>query len=216
MARIHILGGTGYAGAHIAREAASRGHEVVSFSRNQPAQATDGVTYRTADLQDESALAAAFDGADVVISTVSPRGALEGEGKLRGLLRRGADIAAERGVRYGVVGGAGSLLVEEGGPRFVDTPEFPEVARPEGLELGGVLEDLRARDDAADWFLISPAVQFGSRSPGEPLGHYRVGGDTILRDENGVSAISGEDFALAVVDEIEKPAHSRTRFTVAY
>lgn len=217
MTRIHILGGTGYAGAHITREAAKRGHQVVSFSRSRPAEDAPGVTYRTGDASDDAFLASVFDDADVVISALSPRGALEGGGKLRAILRKAASIAADRSVRFGVIGGAGSLLVEAGGPRFVDTPTFPEIAIPEALELAGVLDDLRAiEDERLDWFLVSPAPQFGSHAPGEALGRYRVGGDAILSDENGLSAISGADFAVAVVDEIEKPVHHRKRFTVAY
>jgi len=218
MTRIHILGGTGYAGAYITHEAAKRGHQVVSFSRSRPAEIAPGVTYTTGDASDDAFLASVFDDdPDVVISALSPRGALEGEGKLRAILRKTAGIAAERGVRFGVIGGAGSLLVEPGGPRFVDTPAFPEIAIPEASELAGVLDDLRAfENDWLDWFLVSPAPQFGSHAPGEALGHYRVGGDVILADENGLSAISGADFAVAVVDEIEKPTHRRKRFTVAY
>src|SRR3546814_18460294 len=66
------------------------------------------------------------------------------------------------------------------------------------------------------WFLVSPAIVFGSHAPGDATGHYRVGGDVVLRDDNGVSAISGADLAVAVVAEVEKPVHHRQRFTVAY
>ena len=101
--------------------------------------------------------------------------------------------------------------------RQVDTPGFPEVAKPESLELAGALDDLRANtDDRLDWFLISPAENFGKHAPGTARGHYRIGDDILLRDENGVSEISGDDIALAITDEIEKPAHHRTRFSVAY
>lgn len=216
MTRIHILGGTGYAGAHIARTAAERGHDVVSFSRNMPEEATAGVAYRTGDVLDEAFLASAFDGADVVVSALSPRGELGGDGNLRALLREAAGLAAERGVRFGVVGGAGSLFTEPGGPRYVDTPEFLEIARPESLELAGALDDLDAAEERLDWFLVSPAAEFGAHAPGEATGHYRVGGDVLLYDDHGVSAISGADLALSVVDEIERPAHHRRRFTVAY
>lgn len=217
MTRIHILGGTGYAGGHIAHEAAGRSHDVVSFSRTAPADAAANVTYRTGDILDDAFLASAFEDADVVISALSPRGALEGEGKLRAVLRKAAAIAAERGVRFGVVGGAGSLFTEPGGPLVVDTPEFPAFARPEALEMAGALNDLKASEEALDWFLVSPAIEFGSYAPGEALGRYRVGAEDVpVRDENGLSAISGADFARAIVDEIEKPVHRRRRFTVAY
>ncbi|EML7270609.1 NAD(P)H-binding protein [Enterobacter hormaechei] len=216
MTRIHILGGTGYAGANIARTAKARGHQVVSFSKTEPAEAVAGVTYRSGDLLDDAFLASAFDDADVVISALSARGPLAREEDFRALLRKIAGVAAERGVRFGVVGGAGSLLVKQGGPRYVDTPEFFEVARPEALVLAGALDDLYASDERVDWFLVSPAANFGPHAPGEATGHYRVGGDVLLVDENGKSEISGADLALAIVKEVEQPTHHRKRFTVAY
>jgi putative NADH-flavin reductase len=128
-----------------------------------------------------------------------------------------AEEAALTGVRLGVVGGAGSLLATEGGPRLVDTPEFPEAFKGEVLLLAGVLDQLRSSAPAdLDWFFLSPAVTFGAYNPGEATGRYRIGDDVVVSDENGLSAISGADYALALVDEIETPAHSRARFTVAY
>lgn len=222
MARIHVLGGTGYAGGHLVRTAAARGHHVVSFSRKPPAADntdtvdTGDITYRFGDVLDDAFLASAFDGADVVISALSARGPLA-DGGLRVLLRNAADLAADRQVRFGVIGGAGSLLTEPGGPRYVDTPEFLDIARPESLELADVLDDLRiSEDERLNWFLVSPAGEFGAHAPGEATGHYRIGGDVLLRDDHGDSAISGADLALAVIDEIENPTHHRQRFTVAY
>lgn len=216
MTRIHILGGTGFAGGHITREAAARGHQVVSFNRTRPQGDIANVAYQVGDVLNDAFLASAFEGADIVISALSPRGALEGEGKLRAVLAKAANLAAERGIRFGVIGGAGSLLVAPVGPRYVDTAEFPAIAVAEAREMAGVLDVLRASPQALDWFLVSPAIVFGSHAPGEATGHYRVGGDVVLRDDNGVSAISGADLAVAVVDEVEKPVHHRQRFTVAY
>jgi putative NADH-flavin reductase len=216
MARITVLGGTGYAGGHIVAAAAARGHEVTSYSRNLPDSPVDGVDYRTGDLSDDGVIASAVDGADVVVSAVSPRGALEGTGILRGILAKAAAAATTAGARFGVIGGAGSLLVAEGGPRLLDTDEFPAEFKAEALELTSVLDDLRVSDDALDWFFLSPAAVFGAYAPGEAVGAYRVGGDVLLADAEGNSAISGADLADAVVDEIERPAHRRARFTVAY
>lgn len=217
MAHIHVLGGTGYDGTKIVRVAAERGHAVVSFSRTRPEKEIPGVTYRTGDVLDDAFLEAAFDDADVVISSLSAIGPFSEEGKLRALLRKAAGIAAERGVRFGVIGGAGSLLVEPGGPRLVDTPDFMEVAKPMALELAGALDDLEAvQDERLDWFLVSPAANFGGHAPGRATGHYRIGGAVLLRDAQGNSELSAADLALAVVDEIEKPAHHRKRFGVAY
>jgi putative NADH-flavin reductase len=82
--------------------------------------------------------------------------------------------------------------------------------------MAGVLDELRASPAGVDWFGVSPAAGFGAFAPGERLGRYRVGGDVMLVDESGDSNISAPDLALAVIDEVERPAHKRQRFTVAY
>lgn len=217
MARITVVGGTGYAGAHIVIEAAGRGHEVTAVSRTVPAPdaQVDGVTYVAADVTDPDAVAAAVDGADVVVAALSPRGDMAG--KVRGAEAALATAAAQAGARLGVIGGAGSLHVAPGGPRLVDTDEFPAAFKDEALELTAVLGDLQSTDDALDWFFLSPAVNFGAYAPGERTGSYRVGDDDLpVADADGTSAISGADLAIAVVDEIETPAHHRARFTVGY
>lgn len=216
MTDITVLGGTGYAGRHIVQVAAARGHNVVAYSRHLPTDPVPGVEYRTGDVRDEATLVGAVDGADVVVSALSPRGELAGAGVLRGIEATVARIAAASDVRFGVVGGAGSLLVADGGPKLIDTDAFPEEYKPEAAELGAVLEDLRADEGALDWFFVSPAAGFGGFAPGEATGSYRLGGDVLLTDEAGQSFISGADFALALVDEIDTPAHHRSRFTVAY
>jgi putative NADH-flavin reductase len=126
------------------------------------------------------------------------------------------DVAADSGARLGFVGGAGSLFVSEGGPRLFDTPEFPDAFLYEAQSQLRALDTLRASDSPADWFYVSPAAGFGSYAPGERTGHYRTGGEILLADENGTSFISGEDYAIAFLDEIENPSHSRSRFGVAY
>ncbi|WP_422115279.1 NAD(P)-dependent oxidoreductase [Brachybacterium sp. UNK5269] len=216
MSRIVILGGTGYAGGHISAHAAQRGHQVLAVARHAPSDPVDGVDHRTGDVREEFFVAGLLEGADVVISALSPRGDMADAATFRGVESTVARLAQEQGVRFGVVGGAGSLLVAEGGPKLVDTPEFPKEFADEPRVLDAVLQDLRASDEDLDWFFVSPAAGFGAFAPGEATGAYRVGGDLLLTDEKGESFISGADLALAVVDEIEKPAHRRTRFTVAY
>ncbi|MBB2958103.1 NAD(P)-dependent oxidoreductase [Pseudoclavibacter helvolus] len=214
MAKITILGGTGYAGSNLVKAAATAGHEVTSVSRSAPDAQLDGVSYVTGSVLEDGALDRAFDGAEVVVSALSPRGELER--RTRGVLATAAALAAKQGVRFGVVGGAGSLLVAEGGPRLADTDGFPDAVKPEAAEMAGVLDDLRASDPGLDWFYVSPAAAFGAWAPGEALGEYRIGGDVLLTDANGDSNISGADFAAAIVAEIESPAHRRARFGVAY
>jgi len=213
MARIAVIGGTGYAGSNIVAEAVDRGHTVVSVSRSLTSERIDGATYIEGTLLDVPGLIAELEGVDVIISAVAPRGNMLG--KLRPSI---AELAAElpRGVRLGVIGGAGGSLIAEGGERLVDQPSFNDEYKPEALEAVDILEDLRAWDGGHEWFYIHPAGGFGVWNPGERTGSYRVGGDVLVTDENGDSYISGPDFAVAVLDEIEDPKHSRRRFTVGY
>jgi putative NADH-flavin reductase len=124
--RIVVLGGTGYAGSLIVEEAARRGHDVVAVSRTAPATLPAGASHRAGDLRDAAFLADVLDGADAVVATSSPRGELAEPGVLRAAYDQLARLAEDKGVRLGVIGGAGSLHVSEGGPLLVDTPEFPK------------------------------------------------------------------------------------------
>lgn len=214
MTHVVILGGTGYAGGHIAAEAAKHGLAVTSWSRTLPDQQIGGVAYRTGDLLNPAVLAEAVADADVVVGALSPRGALDG--KLREVYAKVARLAEAAGGRFGVVGGAGSLQVSEGGPTVASGPDFPEAFRSEAAQLAAVLDDLRGSDEGLYWFYLSPAGTFGAYAPGEATGNYRVGGEVLLTDDDGESFISGADYALAFVDEILRPAHHRARFTVAY
>ncbi|MBL3700749.1 NAD(P)-dependent oxidoreductase [Leucobacter luti] len=214
MARITVVGGTGYAGENIVREAAARGHQVTAVARSVPEAPVDGVTYVAADVLDAAALAGLTGDAEVVVGALSPRGALEGN--VIGVMRTLAAAAQRAGARIGVVGGAGSLRVSPDGPTVASTAEFPDAFKAEAAEMAEVLAELRAADAELDWFYVSPAGGFGAWAPGEHTGTFRIGGDVLLTDEAGNSEISGADLAHAIVDEIERPAHRRQRFTVAY
>lgn len=214
MTRVAVIGGTGYAGSHIARAAAERGMQVVSYSRRVPQEAPEGVECRAGDARDPQTAREIVAGADVVVVSIAPRGDMEGH--VQETVAQLAAFAAESGTRLGVIGGAGSLRVAEGGPKVMETDGFPAEILPEAREAERILDDLRASDERLDWFYVSPAGGFGAFAPGEPRGTYRVGGDVLLVDEDGQSFISGADFGLAVADEIERPAHRRARFTVAY
>lgn len=214
MSKVTVIGGSGYAGSHIVEAAAVRGLDVTSFSRGEAAEQVAGVDYQRGSLTEAADRARALEGADVVVVAASPRGDMAG--RLRPAIAELAKEAAAAGVRLGVIGGAGSLQQSEGGPLVIDGPDFHDEVKPEAAEMGGVLDDLRAAPEGLDWFLVSPAGVFGAWAPGEYRGTYRVGGDVLLVDEQGNSSISGADFGVAVVDEIETPQHHRARFTVAY
>ncbi len=210
MTSIAIIGGTGYAGSNIAREAAGRGHDVTAVSRSE-AVVPAGVTHQLGSLADAELvreLAAKHDVLAIATHAL-------GEPDLREALPELLDAAREGGARLAFVGGAGSTLVAEGGPRLVDTDAFPAEYKGEALAHGEVLDALRAQSDA-DWFYVSPAAVFGAWAPGEATGSYRTSGDVLLTDADGNSEISGADFAKAFVDEIEEQAHVNQRFHVAH
>ncbi|WP_425862044.1 NAD(P)-dependent oxidoreductase [Arthrobacter sp. TWP1-1] len=214
MAKINVIGGTGYAGSNIVREAVKRGHDVTSFSRNLPENPVEGAKYLTGSVLDSGFLAQTVTDADVVIEALSPRGELVG--KLEGIVDQLLPLVQSAGARVGVIGGAGSLLVAPGGPLVMDTPGFPAEILPESKTAGQLLETLKGSAAELNWFYVSPAGGFGGFAPGEATGAYRTGGDVLLVDDQGNSNISGADFGMAIIDEIESPAHTNQRFTVAY
>ena len=213
MARVVVLGGTGYAGAHIVAEAAARGHDVVSVARKAPADPVPGVTYVEGSVLDLDALGDVLAGADVVVSALSPRGDMSD--RVLDVLRDLADRLTGTRTRLGVVGGAMGSLSAPGGPRLWDLG-VPEEYRHEAGVGVETLDLLQASDPGLDWFLVHPAENFGPWAEGERTGRYRDGGDVVVRDADGNSTISGADFAVAFVDEIEQGNHHRERFTVGY
>ena len=214
MARISVLGGTGYGGDAVVREAARRGHAVTSYSRRPPEQPVDGVTYVTGSLLDPDVLAKSVRDADVVFEALSPRGDMQG--KVEGIVDELIRLADEGGVRVGVLGGASSMLVSEGGPRLFDVAETPPEILPEVQTGLDVLDTLKKAPETLDWFYVSPAGSFGAWVDAPVTGAYRLSDDILLTDENGVSTVSGADLAVAVVDEIEQPRYRRRRFHVAH
>ncbi|MBO0804860.1 MAG: NAD(P)H-binding protein [Nocardiopsaceae bacterium] len=216
MTTVAIFGGTGYAGGAIRDEALKRGLSVISISRNgDEGGSRPGLTTRQGSVHDPSLVDQVAAEADVIVVAIRHATAEDGTGLIDALPSLLTATAAH-GKRLGWVGGAASLHVSEGGPRLIDTPEFPEQFKGEAGAAADVLASLRADTSGADWFYVSPAAAFGSYNPGEATGRYRIGGDVLLTGENGKSEISGADFALAFVDEITDPKHHRTRFTVAY
>ena len=214
MARISVVGGTGYAGSAVVREAVKRGHTVSALSRTSPAAPVPGVTYVTGSVLDPEVLRKAVEGADIVFEAVSPRGDMAGkvEAVIDDLIR----LADAAGVRLGVLGGVSSVLVAPGGPRLFDVSNPPPDVLPE-IQLGlDKLEAMSAAPESLDWFYVSPAVEFGAWVPSTETGQYRISDDVLLKGPDGTSEISAGDLALAIVDEIENPTHRRRRFHVAH
>lgn len=212
MANIVVFGGTGYTGGNVVREAAGRGHQVTSVSRSEPKEPVEGVTYEVGTVEDVAPRV--VQGADVVVATLSPRGDMAG--RLVEMYGELAKLSAEVGARYVQVGGFSSLRPAPDQPRFVEG-EIPEQYRAEALE-GEATRVLLAEQapEGLDWVFVSPAGGYGSFAPGERTGTYRVGGEIALFDPQGGSNVSGADFALAIVDEIDNPTHHREHIGIAY
>jgi uncharacterized protein len=213
--KIAVVGGSGYAGSAIVREAAKRGHAVTSLSRSIPEAKIDGVTYVAADALKGSL---PLGEAQVVVGALSPRGDQVGA-----LAKAYAALAAQArdiGARLVLVGGFSCLRREAGAPRMIEGETFPPDVPPEVVaearENVDVLNRLLADKSGLDWLFVSPGMEFSAWMPGEDLGRYRVGGEVALFDEAGRSAISGPDYALAVLDEIETPKYRRAHIGVAY
>ncbi len=215
MTSIVVFGGTGYAGSAITREALSRGIAVTAVARDtSKLEPAEGLTLAQGDAFDSDFVAEVTKGADVVVVSLH---AVQADGsELKDRFQPFVDAAAAAGARLGIVGGAGSLLVAEGGPALFDTAEFPDAFKGEAKSHAAILEALRASDTEVDWFYVSPAAAFGGYNPGERRGTYRTTDEVLLTDADGNSDISGEDYAIAFVDEIVTPAHHQARFGVAY
>ncbi|SEM17877.1 hypothetical protein SAMN05428989_3285 [Pseudoxanthomonas sp. GM95] len=205
MSSIALIGGTGNVGRRILAEALRRGHTVTIVAR-KPADdlAGAGVSFVEGDIAaDPAGLGAKLAGHDVLVSSA-----------------RFATVMADHvlttaraaGIkRVLVVGGAASLEVAPG-VRLLDSPEFPAEYKSEAVPGAQFLSDLKAVDDL-DWTFLSPAAYFHA---GERTGTFRLGGDAFMADAEGNSAISYEDYAVALLDEIETPKHVKQRFSIAY
>lgn len=210
---IALIGASGFVGSALLAEALRRGHTVRALvSQPQKLTPAAGLDARKTDVQDTAALSAQLIGVDAVVSAFSGHAQPDVyEYYVRGMRSIVAAARQARVPRLLVVGGAGSLYVAPG-VQLVDTPEFPPQWKGSAEGARAALDLLRA-ENALDWTLLSPSAYL---VPGERTGKFRVGKDDLIVDANGDSRISVEDYAVAMIDELEKPAHSRERFTVGY
>jgi uncharacterized protein len=202
--KIAIIGATGNAGSRIAAEALRRGHSVTGITRSADQEKVPaGVVLRQGDASQPEQLAALIQGHDVVVSSAR-FSQLKAAALLDGVKSAGVK-------RLLVVGGAASLETAPG-VILLDSPTFPAEYKGEAVPGKQFLDDLRT-ETAIDWTFLSPPAMF---APGERTGTFRIGQNQLMADEQGKSHISMEDYAIALLDEIEQPKHLRQRFTVAY
>ena len=204
MSKIAIIGATGRAGSQLLEEALRRGHSVTAIARDtSKIGQRAGVITKNVDALDAEALQAAVAGHDVVISAAHfatlPASAVVGPVKQAGVNR------------LLVVGGAGSLLLPDG-TRVIDSEGFPQAYKAEASAGALFLENLR-QEKQLDWTFVSPSAEFVE---GERTGTFRVGKDDLLVSSEGRSWITFADYAIAMIDEVEAPKHSRQRFAVGY
>jgi uncharacterized protein len=212
--KIMLIGSTGMIGSRIMNEALSRGHHVTSLMRDtsRTGEMKPGLEYVTGDIFNPESVADAAVDHDVVVSAFGPRAADAG------LVVKAAHALVEaltrvEPIRLIEINGAGSLEVAPGA-QLVDAPNFPQEYKAVALAHRDALEVFRKAGFAGfDWTAVSPSAAI---APGTRTGHYRTGTEQLLKDAKGESHISAEDFAVAVVDEIEKPKFKQQRFTVGY
>ena len=210
--KVFIFGASGMVGQALVKEALQRGHQVTAAARAiSKAALPAGVKVVPADAASESEVREAVAGNDAVIAAISGR--KSGHDTVAAIARNLLSVLPLAGVsRLLWVGGAGSLEVAPG-LQLVNTPNFPAAYKDEALGQGRALEVFRASTSPLNWTFVSPAALL---QPGERTGHYRTGGDQLLKDAAGNSQISVADFAAAMLDELERNAHPRQRMTAAY
>jgi putative NADH-flavin reductase len=211
-----LIGATGFVGSAILKEALDRGHKVTAVVRH-PEKVTavhKNLVVKQGDVSKSDTVTDLFNGADAVISAYNPgwQNALIAEETTR-VYRYILDGVRQAGVRrFLIVGGAGSLFISHG-IRLMDAGVMPEFILPAVRALADVyLIDLMA-EKSIDWVFFSPA---GNLEPGVRTGKFRIGKDDLLVNEAGESKISVQDYAVAMIDELEKPAHHQERFTIGY
>ena len=203
--KVAVVGASGSVGRHVVEELVRRGHSVTGISTHpELISSAPEVTAVEADANDSSTLPTLIAGHDVVVTSIQYT-----KTDHPALIH---SVRASGVPRYVVVGGSGTLRVPGTTTRIMDTPQFPESFRPPAEAAARFFDLLRAQDDL-DWTILCPPPGFHE---GQRTGRFRLGGDELLSDDSGRSAISYADFAIALCDEIENARHSKQRFTLAY
>jgi putative NADH-flavin reductase len=215
--KIALIGATGFVGSNLLREALQRGHQVTAIVRDPSklAEPQPNLTVVPGDVNDAAKLAQQLQGHDIVINSFNAGWANPNlyDDFLAGC--RAIERATEQaGVpRLLAIGGAGSLYVGE--QQLVDTPQFPAEYKAGATAARDYLAELR-QNQTLDWTFVSPAIEMHQGIDTGRTGQYRLGTENPVFNEQGRSILSGEDLAVAVLDEVEQHQFGRQRFTAAY
>ena len=202
--KLAIVGATGFIGQYIFNEAVTRKHQVLALVRN-PAKITSStqVTPKKVDAQNPTALTAALADQDAAVISIH----YENQNIVS--IINAVKISKVKRVLF--IGGAASLEVAPG-VQLLDTPEFPDQWKATAEAAKNLLNILKGEKEL-NWVYVSPSAFI---EPSERTGKFRLGLDQLLLNEKGESRISTQDFAIAVLDELENPQHKQLRFTVGY
>lgn len=218
MMNVALIGASGFVGSAILSEALDRGHRVKAVVRN-PDNITlkhENLTIVKADILDADQVKAAVEGTDAVISAYNSGWSNPDiyEEFLRGSQSIQAAVKVAGIKRYIVIGGAGALEIAPG-IQAVDTPEFPAAIYPGAAAARDYLNILK-KDEELDWSFFSPAFEMHQGTSGVRTGHYRLGTNQPVFNDEDRSVLSVEDLALVIIDELETPKHLKQQFTAAY
>ena len=215
--KIALIGATGFIGSALLSEALARGHHVTAMvGHPEKLVVAKNLTATTLDVQNLADVKAKMNpgagGFDVVLSAFSGHANSDTLGYYVAGIKNVIQAAKDNQIaRLMVVGGAGSLEVAPG-VQVIDTPGFPAEYKASAEGARQALHLLRA-EEKLNWTILSPSAMI---APGQRTGTYRVGGDQLLMDANGNSHISVDDYAKAMIDELENARYPRQRFTVGY
>ena len=216
MEKIALIGASGLVGSAILKESLQRGHMVTAIVRNPDKIKLEdpNLLIRKGDVLSEQSVPELISGADVVISAYNPGWTNPNiaEETTRAYNSIIGGVKKAKIPRLLIVGGAGSLYVAPE-KRLMDTGLIPQSFMPAIEALADVFYDLQKQEKEIDWAFFSPA---GNIAPGERTGKFRLGKDNLIVDPKGESNISVEDYAVAMLNEVEAPEHHRERFTIGY
>jgi len=216
MKKIALIGASGLVGSAILKESLQRGHMVTAIVRNPDKIKLEdpNLLIRKGDVLSEQSVPELISGADVVISAYNPGWTNPNiaEETTRAYNSIIDGVKKAKIPRLLIVGGAGSLYVAPE-KRLMDTGVIPQSFMPAIEALADVYYDLQKKEEEIDWAFFSPA---GNIAPGDRTGKFRMGKDNLIVDPKGESNISVEDYAVAMLNEVEAPEHHRERFTIGY